>query len=85
MAIAGTVSGSERFIILDPSETEKQNYDIRNIDKIQIIDPANKNPYIDINSVKQPYGEAISQMEKRKLRSIITLSTAAEYKNQTFR
>lgn len=76
---------SKRFIILDLSETEKQNNDIRNIDYIQIADPANKNAYVYINSVKQRYEEARSQMGKRELRSIITLNTAAENKNQSFR
>ena len=45
MAITGTISDGERFIILNPSDTEKQNYYIRNIANIQIVDTANKNSY----------------------------------------
>ncbi|MEO8233387.1 MAG: hypothetical protein ABI638_13970 [Ignavibacteriota bacterium] len=45
MAIAVTISDGERFIILDASDTEKQNYYILNIANIQIVDPANKNSY----------------------------------------
>lgn len=85
MTIAGTISDGERFIKLDTSETEKQNYDTRNIDNIKIVDPANKNSYVEINTVKQHYGEAMSQQEKRKLRSTITLNTDVEYNNQSFR
>ncbi|HCY75153.1 MAG TPA: hypothetical protein DHV28_04475 [Ignavibacteriales bacterium] len=85
MAIAGTISDGERFIMLDPSESEKQNYDNRNIDNIKLADPANKNSYVDINSVKLHYGEAMQQLEKRKFRSTITLNTDVEYNNQSFR
>lgn len=82
MQIVRIISGGERFILLDPSDTETQNFDIRNISNIQIVDTAIKNSYIDYISAKHRYKEAISKQGKRKLRSTITLNVDAEYKNQ---
>lgn len=85
MAIAGTISGGERFIILDPSDLAKQNFDMQNIANIQIIDPVNKNSYQDIEAIKNRIGNSLKSEEKRKGLFTITLNVDEKYKNESFR
>ncbi len=84
MAAEEAMIDNKYFIMLDVTNTVRENKITSGSANIQIVYPQNRNTSLDIKAIINRFGRSIKLEEKRKQLFTITLNQDAGYKSQRF-